>query len=92
MRYVVEYALATGTVGLIIFTAADEVAAEEYVSDMRIKYGQTCVFNLSPLTSATGIDELYELFPHLTGVAGRGGGVMKKRSELVQRRQKRLLG
>ena len=92
MRFVVEYALATGTVGLMIFTAADEVAAEEYVSDMRTKYGHTCVFNLSPLTSATGIDELYKLFPHRTSVADRGGVVMKKRSEHVQRRQKRLLG
>lgn len=79
MRYVVEYALATGTIGLMMFTAADEAAAEEYVSDMRTTYGHMRVFNLSPLTRTAGIDELYKLFPPLTGVADRGGGAMNKR-------------
>ncbi len=80
MRYVVEYALATGTIGLMIFTAADKAAAEEYVSNMSTMYGHTRVFNLTPLTNAAGIDELYRLFPRLTGGVDRGGGAIKKSS------------
>ncbi|HYL43033.1 MAG TPA: hypothetical protein VEU97_06585 [Ktedonobacteraceae bacterium] len=63
MRWAVEYTLASGTIGLMIFSAADETAAQEYVDDMVKKYGHTNVFNLTPLPSGAGIDELYRLFP-----------------------------
>ena len=65
MRWAVEYALATGTIGLMIFTAQDIEEAEQYVTDMVTKYGHTNVYNLSPLTDGAGIDELYQLFPRL---------------------------
>ncbi len=66
MRWVVEHTLASGMVGLMIFTAADEAAAQEYVDDMVKKYGHTNVFNLTPLSSGAGIEELYRLFPRCT--------------------------
>ncbi len=65
MRWAVEYTLATGTIGLVIFTAQDIEEAEHYVTDMVTKYGHTNVYNLSPLTDGAGIDELYRLFPRL---------------------------
>ena len=67
MRWAVEYTLATGTIGLMIFTAQDIEEAEQYVTDMGTKYGHTNVYNLSPLTEGAGIDELYWLFPRLAG-------------------------
>ena len=68
MRWAVEYTLATGTIGLMIFTAQDIEEAEQYVTDMVTKYGHTNVYNLSPLTDGAGIDELYQLFPKLARI------------------------
>jgi hypothetical protein len=65
MRWAVEYTTATGMIGLCIFTAADIEAAEKYVTEMKTKYGHSNVFNLTPLPSGAGIDELYRLFPRL---------------------------
>jgi hypothetical protein len=51
MKYAVEYTLASGTVGLMIFSAADEAAAEEYVRQMITVHGHTHVsipFHLPP--------------------------------------------
>ncbi len=66
MRWAVECALASGTIGLMIFTAADEAAAEEYVDDMVKKYGHTNVFNLTPLPNGVTVQDLYRLFPRCT--------------------------
>jgi hypothetical protein len=63
MRYTVEYTLASGTVGLMIFSAEDEAAAQEYVDDMVKKYGHTNIFNLNPLPSWATVQDLYRLFP-----------------------------
>ncbi len=71
MRWAVEYMLATGTVGLMIFTAEGEAAAQAYISDMRTKYGHTNVYNLKPLTDGAGIDELYRLFPRPASIVNR---------------------
>lgn len=49
MRYVVEFTLKSGTTGLIIFTAADEEAAKEYMLDMIALYGHSSVYNLTPV-------------------------------------------
>jgi hypothetical protein len=68
MRWAVEYTLATGTIGLMIFTAQDIEEAEQYVTDMITKYGHTHVYNLSPLTDGAGIDELYRLFPRIARI------------------------
>jgi hypothetical protein len=71
MRWAVEYTLATGTTGLMIFTAQDIEEAEQYVTDMVTKYGHTHVYNLSPLPDGAGIDELYRLFPTLARTVNR---------------------
>jgi hypothetical protein len=63
MRWAVEYELQTGTIGLMIFSAADETAAEEYVDDLVTIHDHTNVFNLTPLPSGAGIEDLYRLFP-----------------------------
>ena len=71
MRWAVEYTLATGTIGLMIFTAQDIEEAEQYVTDLGTKYGHTHVYNLTPLTDGAGIDELYRLFPGLAGTVNQ---------------------
>jgi hypothetical protein len=63
MRYTVEYTLASGTVGLMIFSAANEEEAQKYVIDMVTKHGHTNVFNLNPLPSGATVQDLYQLFP-----------------------------
>ncbi len=65
MRWAVEYTTTTGMIGLCIFTAAGIEAAEKYVTEMKTRYGHSNVFNLTPLPSGAGIDELYRLFPRL---------------------------
>ena len=63
MQWAVEYELQTGTVWLMIFSAADEAAAQEYVDNMVKKYAHTNVFNLIPLPSGATVQDLYRLFP-----------------------------
>ena len=80
MRWAVEYTLATGTVGLMIFTAEDEATAQAYISDMVTKYGHTNVYNLSLLTDGAGIEELYRLFPRIATLVNRGNIPRKKQN------------
>ncbi|MFL5625178.1 MAG: hypothetical protein ACJ788_06220 [Ktedonobacteraceae bacterium] len=66
MQWAVEYELQSGIIGLMIFSAADEGAAQEYVDDLVKKYGHTNVFNLTPLPSGATVQDLYRLFPRRT--------------------------
>jgi hypothetical protein len=75
MRWAVEYTTRTNMIGLCIFTAADVEDAEKYVIEMKTRYGHSNVFNLTPLPSGAGIDELYRLFPRLiNGIPTRRHG------------------
>ena len=65
MRWAVEYELPSGSIGLCIFSAEDETAAQAYVSDMRTRFGHDRLFNLNQLVSGGGIEELYRLFPQV---------------------------
>jgi hypothetical protein len=71
MRYAVQYETQTGTIGLMIFTVEDDTAAQTYVTEMVTKHGHTNVSNLSPLPSGASIQDLYRLFPRLTGLVKR---------------------
>lgn len=61
MQFVVEYRLAGGSRGIMLFTEDNEVKAAEFVADMIYRYGYAYVSDPTLLTS--GIDELYHLFP-----------------------------
>ena len=63
MRWAVEYELASGTIGLCLFSAENEVAAQAYLTEMQNRYGHTRTFNLQQLTNGVDIKELYRLFP-----------------------------
>jgi hypothetical protein len=73
MRWAVEYTTRTNMIGLCIFTAADIEEAEKYVIEMKTRYGHSNVFNLTPLPSGAGIDELYRLFPRLAKSVQKDG-------------------
>jgi hypothetical protein len=66
MRYAVEYELQSGTIGLMIFTAADEEAAQEYVRLLTTEYGHTHVSRPTPLPIDVTVADLYHLFPRKT--------------------------
>jgi len=59
----VESELPSGKVGLCLFEAADEKAAQEYLSIMH-DAGHTRVFNLTPLPDNVTVEDLKRLFPH----------------------------
>ena len=65
MRWAVEYELSSGSIGLCIFSAEDETAAQVYVSDMCTRFGHDHLFNLNQLVNGGGIEELYRLFPQM---------------------------
>jgi hypothetical protein len=60
MRWGVQYQLESGTIGLMLFSADDYLAANLYVLEMLIVYGYQRVFNLQPVSS---VEELLKLFP-----------------------------
>ena len=62
----VEYTLATGTTGLIIFTAQTLKQAEHYVADWGTRYGHTHLAHLSQLPPHTTVTDLYRLYPRNT--------------------------
>jgi hypothetical protein len=66
MRWAVEFTLATGTIGLIIFSAEDESAARAYVTEMCTKYGHTNVTNLCALPRNATVPDLFRLYQNLT--------------------------
>jgi hypothetical protein len=68
MRWVVDYELASGIVGVMIFSAEDEPAAEEFVSDLSEKYGHSHVSSPTPLPIEATVANLYELYPRLEKV------------------------
>ena len=78
MRWVVEYNLPTGSIGLCIFSAEDLPAAQTFVNEMITQYGHDHVFNLNELANGTGIEELYRLFPRQARVVNRGNIPRKK--------------
>jgi len=78
MRFAVEYESTSGTIGLCIFSADNEQAAQMYVEAMIKEYRHTNVFNLNQLTNGADIEELYRLFPRLTTITDREGIPRKK--------------
>jgi hypothetical protein len=78
MRWAVEYELPSGSIGLCIFSAEDETAAQVYVSDMRTRFGHDHLFNLNQLANGGGIEELYRLFPRMA--KGTNTGEIAKKS------------
>jgi predicted TPR repeat methyltransferase len=78
MRWAVEYELPSGSIGLCIFSAEDQNAAQAFVDEMRTRYGHDDVFNLNELANDTGIEELYRLFPRLATLVNRGNMPRKK--------------
>ena len=68
MRWALEYTLASGTVGLMIFTAEDETAAEEYVTELLMRHGHSNVSRPIPLPIDAAVADLYRLFPRLAEV------------------------
>jgi hypothetical protein len=71
MRYAVQYETQTGTIGLMIFTVDDDAAAQTYVAEMVTMHGYTNVSQPAPLPGGTSIQDLYRLFPRLTGIVKR---------------------
>lgn len=63
MRWAVEYELTSGMIGLCLFSAEDEAAAQAYITEMQTKYGHSRTFNLQQLIDEIDIKELYRLFP-----------------------------
>ena len=63
MIWGVESELPSGKVGLYLFEAADEKAAQEYLSTMH-DAGHTRIFNLTPLPHNVTVEDLKRLFPH----------------------------
>jgi hypothetical protein len=64
MRWGVEYEQNdSGMIGLILFSADDMQAANDYVDDMCKKYGFTRVFNLKQIPEGANVPELRCLFP-----------------------------
>ena len=73
MHWACEYESSSGTIGLCIFSADDEQAAQKYLEAMINEHGHTNVFNLNQLTNGAGIEELYRLFPKLATITERVG-------------------
>ena len=65
MRYGVEYQLPGGKIGLCLFAAKDQQAAEQYVEEMTSKYGHYATFNLQEIPVGAGMDVLYQLYPDM---------------------------
>ena len=59
MRFVFDYRLTTGTLSVMIFSAEDEVKAEEYVRNLKEKYNYQ---EVSAIHSITTIEDLYRLY------------------------------
>jgi hypothetical protein len=65
MRYAVEYQLPSGRMGLCLFAATGQEAAEKYVEDMTSKYGYCATFNLKEVPMGAGMNELYQMYPDM---------------------------
>ena len=64
MRFGVEYEQNDGgMIGLLLFSADDMQAANNYIEDMCKKHGFTRVFNLKQITEGASVPELRRLFP-----------------------------
>ncbi len=61
MQFVVEYRLAGGSRGIMLFVEDNEVKAADYVADLINRYGYAYVSDPTLLTGGT--EELYRLFP-----------------------------
>jgi len=64
MRFVVEYRLAGGSKGIMLFTADTEDNAAKYVAEMICRYGYAYVSD--PIVLSGGIEELYRVTDDLT--------------------------
>jgi hypothetical protein len=60
MSWGVQYQLESGTIGLMIFSADDYLAANLYVLEMLIVHGYQRVFDLQPVST---MEEILRLFP-----------------------------
>ena len=59
MRFVFDYRLPTGSPWVMIFSAENEVKAEEYVRNLKEKYNYQ---EISAIHSITTIEDLYHLY------------------------------
>jgi hypothetical protein len=59
MRFVFDYRLSTGTLSVMIFSAENEVKAQEYVHELVEKYNYQ---EVSAIQSITTIEDLYRLY------------------------------
>ncbi len=59
MRFVFDYRLPTGSPWVMIFSAENEVKAEEYVRNLKEKYNYQ---EVSAIHSITTIEDLYRLY------------------------------
>jgi hypothetical protein len=75
MRFAVEYQGVMGRVGLIIFSADNQQAAQVYVDELKTR-GHERFWNLNELTEGT-IGELYRLYPGIANVTVRGDVTLK---------------
>ncbi len=62
-RWAVETTYESGCIGLVIFSAEDREAANEYLDDMCIHHGHNHLANLKQLTDGASVEELKRLFP-----------------------------
>ena len=86
MRFAVEYQGVGGRVGLIIFSAYNQQAAQVYVDELKTR-GHERVWNLNELTEGT-IGELYRLYPRIANVTGRGDVTLK--GQATEREDKKV--
>lgn len=59
MRFVFDYRLITGTLSVMVFSAENEVKAQEYVRELVEKYNYQ---EVSTIHSITAIEDLYHLY------------------------------
>ncbi|HCF87973.1 MAG TPA: hypothetical protein DEV72_22545 [Ktedonobacter sp.] len=62
MRFAVEYESSSGIIGLCLFSADDQEAAQKYVDEMTSKWGYYSTYNLKHISNC-GMNELYQLYP-----------------------------
>ena len=86
MRFAVEYQGVGGRVGLIIFSAYNQQAAQVYVDEPKTR-GHERVWNLNELTEGT-IGELYRLYPRIANVTVRGDVTSK--GQTTEREDKKV--
>jgi hypothetical protein len=59
MQFIVEYRLAGGSRGVMLFRAENEIKAADYVALMVCRYGYAYVSD--PIVLKGGMDELYRI-------------------------------